>query len=378
MGTKVFLDFGAGFSDGWQYYSAGIEPRRVNGLGDYFEFGLLPKIKGLYSEDALENTDLKYQEPEIDAIFLTHYHSDHMGRISFVDPNIPVYCGETTQLFQEAYSSAGSSPLDDHEIKVFRTGDKDRLGSIELIPIHVDHSIPGAYGFIIHYSEGTLVYTGDFRFHGLKGGMTQEFAEAAQKSEPNYLITEGTRVAEDDKKADLREAEVFQKTAKLLKDNKKLALSTFRGNDIDRINSFYSACKKMDRRIVVSMKTAVLLEYLEKDKNLSVPRVGKDVLVYLRRKVSGQYDDKDYYKWERPFLDGGVTCEEVRKQQGELFLHLDVWNLPEMIDIKPDPGGIYIHSSSEAFNEEGEEEEEIIRNWVKHFGFGYNQIHASG
>ena len=111
--AKILFDFGSGFSDGLDFFSSGIEPRRVNGLGDYFEFGLMPKIKGLYSEDELEGTSVKYSKPEIDAIVLSHYHWDHMGRISFVDPEIPVYCGETTALFQEAYGSSGGSPLDE-------------------------------------------------------------------------------------------------------------------------------------------------------------------------------------------------------------------------------------------------------------------------
>ena len=93
---------------------------------------------------------------------------------------------------------------------------------------------------------------------------------------------------------------------------------------------------------------------------------------------SGSYDDKDYFKWERQFLDSGLTCEEVKKDQPRILLHLDVWNLPEIIDIKPERGGAYIHASSEAFNEEGEEEEQVRGNWVDHFGFIYNQIHASG
>ena len=156
-----------------EYFSAGIETRGVNGLGDYFEFDLMPKIKGLYSEDELETTNLKYSKPEIDAIVLSHYHWDHMGRISFVDPEIPVYCGETTALFQEAYGSSGGSPLDDHKLITFRTGDKKKIHGVEIIPIHVDHSIPGAYGFIIHTSAGPIVYTGDLRFHGQKGSMTR-------------------------------------------------------------------------------------------------------------------------------------------------------------------------------------------------------------
>ena len=72
--TKVFLDFGTCFSEGSDYFDAGIEPRHVNGAGDLFEFGLLPEIPGLYSKRALQNTSLKYVEPEIDAILLSHYH----------------------------------------------------------------------------------------------------------------------------------------------------------------------------------------------------------------------------------------------------------------------------------------------------------------
>ena len=205
-------------------------------------------------------------------------------------------------------------------------------------------------------------------------------AKCAEEKLHLTIITEGTRVTkENSNKQDLTENQVFQKTSDLLKKNKmKLVFSTFRGNDIDRINSFYSACKKADRNLVVSMKTAVLLESLSKDKNLRVPRVGKYVFPYIRRKSSGSYDDKDYFKWERQFLDSGMTCEDVKKDQGGTFLHLDFWNLPEIIDIEPESGGAYIHASSEAFNEEGEEEEQVMGNWVDHFGFSYSQIHASG
>jgi len=109
-----------------------------------------------------------------------------------------------------------------------------------------------------------------------------------------------------------------------------------------------------------------------------VPKVGKEVGVYLRRKKSGKLDDMDYYPWERRFVKDGVSASEIRKSQGKIFLHLEVWNFPELIDIKPDAGGTYIHAATEAFNEEGEREESVVRNWIDHLGFSYHQIHASG
>ena len=376
--TKVILDFGTGFQDGADYFEGLIQPRNVNGAGDLFEFGLLPEIRGLYSEKALQNTELKHTSPEVDAVVLSHYHSDHYGRISLVDPEIPVYCGETTKLIHEAASASGNSALDDRELRTFRTGDKFTIGSMEFVPVHVDHSIPGAYGFIVHTSEATLAYTGDYRFHGKAGKMTTDFMQAASKAKPDVLLTEGTRVGPEAGGANTSEASVLAEARKMVKGTKKLVLSTFRGNDIDRVLTFDAAAKSSGRRLVVSPKVAQLLSSLEKDTGLSIPVVGKDVLVYLKRKKTGRLDDKDYYPWERKFIASGVGAGAIRERQSEFFLHLDTWNFPEVVDIKPERGGAYIHAATEAYNEEGEREEGVIKNWMRHLGFSYNQLHASG
>ena len=377
-GVKAVLDFGTGFSDGSAYYDSTISPRGVNGAGDLFEFDLLPQLPGLYSEESLQNTSIRYSEPEYDAVVLSHYHSDHTGRIAYVDSEIPVYCGETTSLIHDAYSESTGSPLDGRPVRKFRTGDRFSIGPMEFHPIHVDHSIPGAYGFVIHTSEGTIAYTGDFRFHGPAGSMTRDFVDAARLERPRLLLTEGTRVNPGDDSSNMSEKAVKKQAVKMVTGTKGLVFSTFRGNDVDRVNTFFDACKASGRRLVVSMKVAVLLEKLKADRGLRVPRVGRDVDVYLRRKRTGRFDDSDYYMWERPFIERGLTAEDIRKRQRDVFLHLEAWNFPELIDIKPDRGGTYIHAATEAFNEEGEKDEALVRNWVEHVGFRYKQLHASG
>lgn len=53
-GTRILLDFGQSFSLGSDYFAGWLQPRAVNGLGDYFEFSLLPKIRGVYAREQLD------------------------------------------------------------------------------------------------------------------------------------------------------------------------------------------------------------------------------------------------------------------------------------------------------------------------------------
>ncbi len=207
--TRVFFDFGQSFSMGCDFFTGWLGPRNVNGLRDYFEFGLLPKLKGLYARDQLEFTDVPYCEPEFDAVFLSHAHFDHTNHIQFLDPQIPVYLGVGTKIFVEAMEKTGGfCRYGKHDYRTFRTGDQVRVGELVVEPIHVDHSIPAAYGFLIHTSDGSIVYSGDLRRHGPRKDMTEEFSDKARDCEPTAMICEGTRMVEVERRKNYSEQEV--------------------------------------------------------------------------------------------------------------------------------------------------------------------------
>ncbi len=46
-GTKIFLDFGMQMAKVNQYFAEFLNPRKLSGCGDMFEFDLLPDIKGI-------------------------------------------------------------------------------------------------------------------------------------------------------------------------------------------------------------------------------------------------------------------------------------------------------------------------------------------
>ena len=378
--ARIFLDFGQSFTMGVDYFTGWLGPRGINGLGDYFEFGLLPKIRGLYTEEQLRFTDLPYEAPQFDGVFLSHAHGDHVNHIQFLHPEIPLYLGVGTKLFLEAMEKTSSfCDYGKHRYRTFRTGDKIKIGNLVVEPVHVDHSIPAAYGFLIHTSEGTVAYTGDLRAHGPRRDMTEDFMDKARKSEPVAMICEGTRMVEEERRKNYSEEQVAKLSGKIVSSTDKMVFVTHYSRDMDRFRSMYNAAKKNDRKIVVSPKTAHLMARLLEDKRLNLPDPLKDneILVYYKRKKSGEFDERDYYVWEREFMDRLVTYEFVRENQGGLLMDLDFYQFAELIDIRPDPGSHFIHSMSEPYSEE-DIEDIVMHNWLEHFKMRFHQLHASG
>ena len=379
-GTKIFFDFGQSFNFGDEYFTGWLSPRAINGLGDFFEFGLLPKIPGLYAEQQLAFTDLPYQEPEINAIFLSHAHFDHVAHICFVDPKIPVYLGAGTKLFMESMEDTSNfCNYREHDYRTFRTGKKIKIDNITVEPIHTDHSIPAAYGFVIHTSDATIVYTGDFRLHGTRKDLSEDFIQKTKECSPDALICEGTRMVLQEKRQNYSEQQVEEKSSQFVASTDKIVFTTHYSRDIDRFRSFYNVAVKSGRKLVIPPKNAYLLSKLVQDEHLDVPDPSKDkhILVYYKRKKSGTYDDSDYYLWERQFMDKMVNAEQVHKNQKKLIMDLDFFQFGELIDIKPERGSPFIHSMSEPFSEE-DIEDEVLHNWLNHFGMQFHQLHASG
>jgi ribonuclease J len=378
--TKVLFDFGQSFSFGANYFTSWLGPRAVNGLGDYFEFGLLPRIKGVYAKEQLTFTDLPYTEPEVNAVFLSHAHFDHVTHIQFLDPEIRVNLGVGTKLFLESMEeTSGFCDYGKHQYRTFRTGDKVKVDDIVVEPVHVDHSVPAAYGFIIHTSTGALVYTGDLRMHGPRKDLTEDFLHKARDCEPSWLICEGTRMVEKEKRKNYSEPQVQQLSGKVVSSTKKIVFVTHYSRDMDRFRSFYNVARNNGRRIVISPKMAYLLSKLVKDKRLGLPDPLKDndILVYFKRKRSGKFGERDYFAWERQFMDKMVTHEFVCRNQGKLIMDLDFYQFAELIDIRPEQGSEFIHSMSEPFSEE-DIEDQVMHNWLDHFGMQFHQLHASG
>jgi ribonuclease J len=395
--TRIFLDFGKSFSRRSKFFEEYINPRTSNGIVDFITMGLVPDVLGIYRDDLMKLAGRKLEKPNIDAVLLSHAHSDHADYISFLHEDIPIYMGKACHLILRALEERSPRTIEreilnykprpynkrdkpiERKIETFTTGDKFKIGSLEVEPIHVDHSVPGAYGFIIYSSEGPIVYTGDIRLHGTKPQMTRDFIEKAREVKPIALIAEGTRISE--KEREESEELVFKESSKMVSDTDRLVLVDFNFKDVDRLRTFYNIAKEADRKFVVKLSDAYFLKYLSQDKHLDVPNIdNENIVIYLPKRGSGTYSDSDYKTNDGQFLDlhNTWTAEQITAREKKVFCAIGFYSFTALIDMKPKPGARYIHSASEPYNEEQELSQERIDAWVDHFGMAKFQCHCSG
>ena len=367
QGTRIMLDFGMSYSDRREYFSDPI--LSPGDERDLLEFGILPNIKGIY--------EFEDSPPSLDAVFLSHAHGDHWGYISFLKRAIPVYCGETCARILESISATKirhfESDIRGIHFETFRTGKTLKVGTIEVTPCHLDHSIPGAYGFVVRTSRGTLAYTADFRVHGTKPQLTSDFLSLASKADPEILLAEGTNILGGEVTS---EAEVAAKLNYLVANTNNLALANFSNVDVDRIRTFFHVARQNDRILALSLKQAYLLNQLASDPTLKLPNAlgGEDSVAVFRRAK------KRYYDWEEGVMEKARTIdsEELRKDQGNFIVAFSMPDFKELVDIRPNAGSTFVLSTSEPFNEEQEFEFERLKNWLDHFGLPMYHVHCSG
>lgn len=395
--TRIFLDFGKSFSRRAKFFEEYINPRTSNGIVDFITMGLVPDIPGVYRDDLMKLAGRKIDKPNIDAVLLSHAHSDHADYISFLHEGIPIYMGKACHLILRALEERSSRSIEreilnykprpynkkdkpiKRKIETFTTGDKFKIGSLEVEPIHVDHSVPGAYGFIIYTSEGPIVYTGDMRLHGTNPQMTRDFIEKAREVKPIALISEGTRIADIVKEES--EELVYKDSGKIVSDTDRLVLVDFNFKDVDRLRTFYNIAKESDRKFVVKLNDAYFLKYLSQDKHLDVPNIDdENIVIYLPKRGSGTYSDSDYNTNDGQFLDlhNTWTAEQITAREDKVLCVIGFYSFTALIDMKPKPGARYIHSASEPYNEEQELSQERIDAWISHFGMAKFQSHCSG
>jgi ribonuclease J len=137
--------------------------------------------------------DISYilEHPQrLKAFFITHGHEDHTGALPYILRRVkaPIYCTPlTADLIAVKLKEARL--LDKTDLRRVQPGDRLRVGSFELEPFGVAHSVPDSVGLAIRTPVGTVVHTGDFKLdHTPVMGQPTDLARLAQLGSEGVLL----------------------------------------------------------------------------------------------------------------------------------------------------------------------------------------------
>jgi ribonuclease J len=174
------------------------------------------------------------------ALFITHYHADHVGRIGEIMPDIPVYMGGTAKaiLLNLAERIERAMIPIYEKINIFSALDAINIGGITVTPLMVDHSAFDSYMFVIEAGGKRILHTGDFRVHGPRGSKTFVMLRRYAKN-IDYIVCEGTMLSRPSEIAK-REYDL-QREAHEIMSEKRHVFVVCSSTNIDRIGTFYHA-----------------------------------------------------------------------------------------------------------------------------------------
>lgn len=219
----------------------------------------LPDGEGVVRDDFANCDSVKTLTKDVNAIFYTHYHGDHLGLFHFVPDNIDQYIGNVAKRValckhkrlsfikgREDISAMEITKLE--QMQTFSPQQTVVIGDIQVIPYFVSHSAYDAYMFLIEANGKKILHTGDFRGHGYLGkGLLPTIRKfILKRGSIDYLITEGTMLARLDERV-RHENELKVAVIEIMKQYKNVFVMCS-STDMERLATFNAANKEVGNR----------------------------------------------------------------------------------------------------------------------------------
>ena len=190
------------------------------------------------------------------ALLITHYHGDHIGCITEIPDEVPMYIGKVGRDIQLVLSNHLMSVdnlqkdvIDKLEkARTFNPGVPFIFGPFNITPIIIDHSAFDAYAFKIEAGGESAFHTGDFRTHGFRSGNLSKVINT-YVGHVDYVVCEATNVSRPD--ATSKSEHALQQEFLDRFNAHKGSIVYVSTTNIDRIFSLYHAALRAGRPFYV-------------------------------------------------------------------------------------------------------------------------------
>lgn len=231
----------------------------------------IPAIDGLFQG-----------RPRYNAVFVTHYHGDHIGLVADVLPEIPIFMGEkAAAVHQAANAYMGKKYVQTNHF--LRPGKSAAVGEIKVTPFLCDHSAFDSYMLLLECEGKKILYTGDFRANGRKN-----FSALLRRLDKvDVLISEGTTLNRPTEEI-LTETELEHKAFMAMSKTDGPVFIFMAATNIDRIVTAYKAARRAERVFLQDVYTASITAAA--GDNIPNPRSFSAVRVFLTHPGEKQYN----------------------------------------------------------------------------------------
>ena len=204
---------------------------------------------------------LKHRD-RIKGLVVSHAHLDHYGAVPHLlqKVNVPVYSSRLTQEFIKRKAKEFGMKPKSIDFHTLNSKDKNiKIGSFQLTPFHVNHSVPQALGLFFKTPVGNFFHVSDYKFDWTPVDEEpfdiQKASRLAAGQKPVFLVSDclgATKAGHTRSEAAIQEV-----MENLMIRNKGLILITTVSSNISRIKQAVKAATNVGR------KTAFLGRSLE-------------------------------------------------------------------------------------------------------------------
>jgi ribonuclease J len=325
-------------------------------------------------------TWLKERADQLEAVFITHAHEDHVGAIAhfYKDLGAPVYARAFTANIARRKMEEHGHPGDAVRT-ISAWPEQVQVGPFNVGFLPISHSIPESSGLVIDTPKGRLIHTGDFKLDrtpGVGEAFDPDLWAEVCKDGVRALICDSTNVFSP--LPGRSEVEVGPAIEKLVGDASGMVVATTFASNVARVKTLAEAGQRAGRSIVLlgramrrmvdaAIETGVLSQFpsvISPEEARDVPRENLMLLVTgsqgERRAASAQLARGKYRGLE--LKEGDLFLFSSKTIPGNERGVIRIMNqLSEKgVDVVDDSNGLY-HVSGHANRPDLEQMHDIVR-----------------